>query len=226
MYLIFDTETTGLPRNWNAPLNDLENWPRVVQIAWQLHGKKGDLLEAKSFLIKPNGFNIPFKAQDIHGISTELASRDGLELEKVVQEFLNAIKKSRFLIGHNLKFDTNVLGAEFIRAGINPKLLDLPILDTCTQRTAKVTQIKGRGNAFKIPKLSELHFKLFAKEFEEAHNASADVEASARCFWELVRIGHWSENELGISEEELKGFQNTNPQPIEPVGLVHINFKK
>lgn len=125
-----------------------------------------------------------------------------------------------------MKFDTNVLGAEFIRAGINPKLLDLPILDTCTQRTAKVTQIKGRGNAFKIPKLSELHFKLFAKEFEEAHNASADVEASARCFWELVRIGHWSENELGISEEELKGFQNTNPQPIEPVGLVHINFKK
>ena len=226
MYLIFDTETTGLPRNWSAPLNDLENWPRVIQVAWQLHGKKGDLIEAKSFLIKPNGFNIPFKAQDIHGISTELASRDGLELEKVVQEFLNAIKKSRFLIGHNLKFDTNVLGAEFIRAGINPKLLDLPILDTCTQKTAKVTQIKGRGNAFKIPKLSELHFKLFAKEFEEAHNASADVEASARCFWELVRIGHWSENELGISEEELKSFQNTNPQPIEPVGLVHINFKK
>ena len=140
MYLIFDTETTGLPKNWRAPISDTDNWPRCVQIAWQLHGKKGNLLEAKSFLIQPNGFNIPFKAQDIHGISTELASRDGLELEKVVQEFLNAIKQSRFLIGHNLKFDTNVLGAEFIRAGINPKLLDLPILDTCTQKTAKVAE--------------------------------------------------------------------------------------
>ena len=37
MFLIFDTETTGLPRNWNAPLSDAENWPRCIQIAWQLH---------------------------------------------------------------------------------------------------------------------------------------------------------------------------------------------
>ena len=51
MYLIFDTETTGLPRNYNAPLSDSANWPRAVQIAWQLHDAQGTLVEHKDFLI-------------------------------------------------------------------------------------------------------------------------------------------------------------------------------
>ena len=34
MYLFFDTETTGLPRNWKAPVTHLNNWPRMIQIAW------------------------------------------------------------------------------------------------------------------------------------------------------------------------------------------------
>ncbi len=33
MYLFFDTETTGLPRNWHAPASDLANWPRLIQLA-------------------------------------------------------------------------------------------------------------------------------------------------------------------------------------------------
>ena len=52
MYLIFDTETTGLPQNWKAPLTDFDNWPRCVQLAWQLHDKKGKLLDVKNYIIK------------------------------------------------------------------------------------------------------------------------------------------------------------------------------
>ena len=44
MYLIFDTETTGLPKNWKAPITDTDNWPRCVQIAWQLHDEMGELV--------------------------------------------------------------------------------------------------------------------------------------------------------------------------------------
>ena len=65
MYLVFDTETTGLPRNFNAPITDVENWPRVVQLAWQIHDADGVLVEQKDFLIKPVGFNIPIKAEEI-----------------------------------------------------------------------------------------------------------------------------------------------------------------
>ena len=45
MYLIFDTETTGLPKKFNVPISDLDNWPRCVQIAWQLHDYDGSLIE-------------------------------------------------------------------------------------------------------------------------------------------------------------------------------------
>lgn len=60
MFLIFDTETTGLPRNWNAPLTDFDNWPRVVQLAWQIHDADGVLIEVANHIIKPEGFTIPF----------------------------------------------------------------------------------------------------------------------------------------------------------------------
>jgi DNA polymerase III subunit alpha len=84
MYLIFDTETTGLPRNYNAPISDTSNWPRVVQIAWQLHEADGTLVEQKDFLIRPDGFNIPFQSEQIHGISTELASLAGRFRRRII----------------------------------------------------------------------------------------------------------------------------------------------
>ena len=71
MYLIFDTETTGLPRDFKAAHTDTNNWPRVVQLAWQLHDLEGNLVENKEFLIKPDGFVIPYESQKVHGISTE-----------------------------------------------------------------------------------------------------------------------------------------------------------
>ena len=52
MFLVFDTETTGLPKRWNAPIDDLDNWPRCVQLAWQLHDANGKLIENQNYLIK------------------------------------------------------------------------------------------------------------------------------------------------------------------------------
>ncbi len=90
MYLIFDTETTGLPKNWNAPITDVDNWPRCVQIAWQLHDEMGELLEHHDFLIQPDGYNIPYDAEQIHGISTQLAQEKGIELMKrLFEEYPN-----------------------------------------------------------------------------------------------------------------------------------------
>ena len=87
MYLIFDTETTGLPKDFNAPVTQSDNWPRVVQIAWQLHDDMGNLIEQKDFIIKPEGFNIPYQSERVHGISTELALEKGENLKKVLFEF-------------------------------------------------------------------------------------------------------------------------------------------
>ena len=66
MVLIYDTETTGLPRDWNAPISDSDNWPRLVQLAWQLHDETGKLLSRGNMVVKPDGFTIPFNSTKIH----------------------------------------------------------------------------------------------------------------------------------------------------------------
>ena len=224
MYLVFDTETTGLPRDWNAPLSDVDNWPRVVQVAWQLHGPDGALIEARDFLIKPEGFNIPFGAEEIHGISTELARNEGVSASEALAAFQSALDRTQFMVGHNLKFDLNALGAEYLRLGWDESWIQKPVLDTMTPQTAALVGIPGRSG-FKPAKLGELHAKLFGEEFAEAHNATADVEATARCFWELVRIRHWQPSQLGVQPAQLEDFIAANPQMVSPIGLSHRNLK-
>jgi len=95
MYLIFDTETTGLPRNFKAPITDTDNWPRVIQLAWQLHGADGKLIKHNASIIKPDGFTIPFDSEKIHGISTELATYVGRGLDDVIAEFLYDLNQAK-----------------------------------------------------------------------------------------------------------------------------------
>jgi|TARA_R110002020_G_scaffold103640_2_gene242815 DNA polymerase-3 subunit alpha len=227
MYLIFDTETTGLPRNWNAPLTDSDNWPRCIQIAWQLHDAMGNVIEHEDYLIQPDGFNIPFDAEKIHGISTELAQQDGIPLAEMLQKFSAVLEKTKFIVGQNVGFDLNIMGAEFLRLNQENILPNFPVLDTCTETTAQLCQIPGgRGGKFKLPTLSELHEFLFNERFAEAHNATADVEATTRCFLELVRRQIFTAEELDVQPDYFQNFSEANPKEIQLIGLEHINLEK
>ncbi|GAA0876489.1 DNA polymerase III subunit alpha [Wandonia haliotis] len=226
MYIIFDTETTGLPRDWNAPVTDTDNWPRCVQIAWQIHDDMGRLVEAKDYLVKPDGFDIPFDAERIHGISTELAEQQGIPIQEVLEDFNRALGQAKFVVGQNIGFDLNIMGAEFYRYGVDSPMLEMKVLDTCTEDTANLCQIPGgRGGKYKLPTLTELHSYLFGEPFAEAHNATADVEATTRCFLELVRRGEFSIEQLDVEERYIENFKEFNPQPIGRVGLKHLNLK-
>ena len=227
MYLIFDTETTGLPKNWKAPITDTDNWPRCVQIAWQLHDEMGELIEDQNYLIKPDDYEIPYESQKIHGISTELAIKEGASLREVLEKFNSSIKKSSFVIGHNIDFDINVIGCEFYRTGIENILNNVKFLDTCTEETALLCKLPGgRGGKFKLPTLIELHEFLFKQSFKEAHNASADVEATARCFLELVRNKQFSEDQLGVTSDYFEKYIRKNSAVFEKAGIKHVNLKK
>ncbi|MGO3156320.1 MAG: DNA polymerase III subunit alpha [Mesonia sp.] len=227
MFLIFDTETTGLPKRWGAPITDSDNWPRAIQIAWQLHDEMGNLVESEDFLIRPDGFNIPYDAEKIHGISTELAQEEGISLKEGLARFNSALAKTKFVVGQNVGFDLNIMGAEFYREGVESSLTELPVLDTCTEITAKLCQIPGgRGGKFKLPTLTELHEHLFNQPFAEAHNATADVEATTRCFLELIRLRVFTSEELDAGPGYFENFSEENPQPIPLIGLKHINLKK
>ncbi len=187
MYLIFDTETTGIPRNKTAPLTDSENWPRLVQIAWELHDKKGKLISQQNYIIKPEGFDIPFKAEQVHGISTKRALEEGYDLRTVLDYFIQDLGNAQVLVGHNIEFDINIIGAEFVRQSIETEtFLSLEKVDTGLVSIDYCQLPGGMGGRLKMPRLNELHEKLFGKGFEDAHDASYDVAATARSFFGLI----------------------------------------
>ncbi len=226
MYIIFDTETTGLPKRWDAPITDTDNWPRCIQIAWQLHDEMGRLVEHQDYLIKPDGFNIPYDSEKIHGISTELATQEGVPLQEVLSKFNEALSKAKFIVGQNIGFDLNIMGAEFYRYQVDSPMGKMRILDTCTEVTADLLKLPGgRGGKFKLPTLTELHSYLFGVPFAEAHNATADVEATTRCFFELVRREVYTASDLQVDTGYFVEFKREHPAVVESVGLKHINLK-
>jgi DNA polymerase III epsilon subunit-like protein len=187
MHLFFDTETTGVPKSYKAAVTDLNNWPRLVQVAWLITDDEGNELKAVEYIIRPNGFAIPQEASRIHGITTENALQNGYELLQVMQEMVVDISNAGTLIAHNISFDEKIIGAELIRVGLDCDL---------TARTKKCTMQSSTNfckipgpYGYKWPRLDELHMLLFKHGFNNAHSALADVVACSKCYFELKRLG-------------------------------------
>ena len=224
MFLIFDTETTGLPKKWKAPLTDFDNWPRMVQLAWQCHDEKGNFIFAKNHVITPDGYTVPEDVVAVHGITTEIAHEKGIPLKEALLDFIEDVKKAKFIIGHNVEFDINIVGSELLRCEMEEIMTTSPRLCTKIEST-EYCAIRNKSGGLKSPTLTELHVKLFGVPFPEAHNAAADVEATSRCFLELVRVEGVSAEKLKMSPSQIQNFKLNNPTIIEPVGIEYESFK-
>ena len=186
-YLFFDTETTGVPNDYNAPASNTRNWPRLVQLGWILTDENDNILHQGNEIIRPEGFDIPTSAVMVHGITTEKAMRVGKPLRDVILKFLNDVKQAECLVGHNISFDQHVVGAELYRLNLQDIVSNKRSICTM-QSTIDFCQIPGYVG-YKYPKLQELYNKLFCQNFEDAHDAMADITATKECFFELLRIG-------------------------------------
>ncbi len=191
-YLFFDTETTGVPQNYKAPITNSSNWPRLVQLAWIMAEKNGNVLKKKSVIIKPSGFTIPSDAAAVHGITTERAQREGQPLDTVMEEFMNDMQLAASVVGHNIDFDMHIVGAELYRLDMDYDLLmDKPC--TCTMKSSTdfcaIPNPNTYFGGYKWPSLQELYRKLFGHEFSDAHDALADITATKECYFELKRRG-------------------------------------
>jgi len=188
LYLFFDTETTGLPLDYNASSADVNNWPRLVQLSWILMSDKEDVISKESFIIKPNRFVIPTEASNIHHITNEIAIEQGEDLKFVLEKFLADFKQAKYVVGHNVDFDKKIVGAELIRTSLHDTMGTKP--SYCTMKnTIHYCKIPYKAGQYKYPKLQELFFKLFGNHFENEHNAASDVEATQKCFWALREKG-------------------------------------
>lgn len=187
-YLFFDTETTGIPNDYKAPCTNTDNWPRLIQLGWLLTDAAGRILSEGNHIVRPDGFEIPKAASDVHGITTEFALENGKPLLDVIFAFGADLNQADCMVGHNLDYDLHIVGAEYVRLGYDSRIMFArPTLCTM-QATIQFCNIPGRFGP-KWPKLMELYTKLFGQEFDGAHDAMADIRATKDCFFELLKRG-------------------------------------
>ena len=184
-YLLFDVETTGLPKKRYASLNDYSNWPNIVQLAWGVYNIDGECLKIRNYIIKPDNFVIPIESTRIHNISQEIAEQKGVDLINVLKEFIEDTESVEYLIAHNLEFDYKVLLCELNRNNMKSNISCLRKICTmqCSTDYCKLGELKH--NKYKWPKLSELYYVLFNKHAEGLHDALVDIEICNLCFQEL-----------------------------------------
>jgi DNA polymerase III epsilon subunit-like protein len=191
--LFFDCETTGLPRVRYFSPEVVEDWPRLVQLAWACYDARGNEKWARCSIIKPEGFRIPDDAAKIHGIAHARAVREGRDLAEVLDEFLDtAMAPGTTLVAHNFEYDRNVIAGELIR--MRKPLGFLELTGICTMKeTTNLCQLSrpGGGFGFKWPTLEELHLHCFGFSYEGAHDAANDIGACARAFFKLRAAGHF-----------------------------------
>ena len=178
-HLFFDTETAG----FNGP---------ILQLAWILTDENGEVLEQRNTLINHSiEYEINEKAFEVHGISKEMCEADGVDPFGEVLYLLAQMSRADRIIAHNLAFDWDMVAKDRIRYNItDPMPAHHKVFCTMKATTdiCKIPHTNGRGG-YKWPKLQELHNHLFAEDFDGAHNALADVKATARCFFEMKRLG-------------------------------------
>jgi DNA polymerase-3 subunit epsilon len=188
-FLVIDTETSGLPKNWELPYDVKNNWPHVIQIAWIIFDKEGNEIKRENHYLKSSGFKITKTAIKIHKITLEFLKQRGKDRIRVMRKLASDVHKyNPLVIAHFVELDFHMVNSEFFKAGIESEFKDLPLF--CTMK-ASVKYVKNPS--FKYLKLNRFYKTLFNKRPENLHNALSDAELTAEIFFHLLNEGEVSD---------------------------------
>jgi len=183
-YIVFDVETTGLPKNYNASPKDVNNWPHIVQFSWIINDD--NKLTERDYIIKPSGYVIPEDSVEFHKITNKDAEEKGVSLRKVLKQFKEDCSKVNTIIAHNASFDTSVILAACYRTKNNVSFLKNKQIICTMKPTTKLCKLPGKYG-YKYPKLKELFTFLFNKEPDATlHNSLEDAKVTLKCYQELL----------------------------------------
>lgn len=170
--LVVDTETTGFPPSC-----------RMVQIAWRLYTKDGVFLNNECYIIKPDRYVIPEQCVKIHGISTEFAEKNGIDINTVLTYLEDIIYKGAVekVVAHNMKFDDAVIKSEISRSG------NLELFNKWTNLNKECTMLMDAPKGQKWLKLALLYEKCFGVPPNvKLHQADADAQVCADIYFHLL----------------------------------------
>lgn len=189
LYLFFDTETSGIPQ-WHLPA-DHATQPRVVDLAGLLCDHGGAEVARFESLVKPEGWEIPKGAADIHGITTEMALAEGRPIAEVLDGFDALLARATLLSAFNIRFDDKLLRGERRRLGRPDGFGTVPvfcIMKGCTplcKMPPTPKMVRAGFDKYKPPKLSEAVQILLKREHVGAHRAMADVVSTRDLYFAL-----------------------------------------
>ncbi len=172
--LFIDTETTGLSYS-----------DQILQFAAIYGMFDGKIFREENrinqYINITKAIN-PF-AQRVHGISRSMVAEYEY-IDGYIESFIKYVDKSDFIVWHNISFDIRMLRQDCERIG---RQYDWDSVKTfCTM---KDTSDFASLTCKKRPKLKILYNELFGRDFENAHDAMADIEATKDCFVELANRG-------------------------------------
>ena len=217
---VLDVETTGflLP---DVPLgHDMQ--PRIVQGGFLSFDLAGRIHQAVSITVRPDGWDIPDEAENVHGISYETAQNVGMDQYSVLPLLADMITSTDVVIGHNIPYDLGVVRSH-LKAMENARPDDVHLRSLssrianvprdCTMREgAGITNFPpslNYGPEFigkpKPPRLSVLYNFLTGEEMQDAHSAMGDCLGTKRVFEEILRQGYLRPDSLPLHISEHLG---------------------
>jgi hypothetical protein len=188
MYLIFDCSGLATYTNFKANFNDTDSWPRLLHISWILLGENLKPVEDFDCIVEEASHKIDHKSKEKAHIDEEDITKKKVSLGEVLDKFTASVEKTTYIFAHNLNYNENILGAEYVR-------VRKPINMFSKQRHCLMEEgtyyckIPSKGGGYKFPTLPELHGTCFGQTYGPAGNARADVIAAARCFIKLKKTG-------------------------------------
>lgn len=201
-YLIVDTETTGLPIIYDAPFTDVNNWPRIIELSWELCWENGETIEKACDLIAPDGWRFPtgdFWKE--HGYNEAESMLNGIDPIIALTKLAIAMNCADVMVCHNLSYDKPIIECEMYRYKIYPKAIrremidknirvlhglrpeGVPLLKECTKLlSTSILKLPGFKNEYSWPKLEVAYEYMFNEKMSGAHHASSDVEATKKVY--------------------------------------------
>ncbi len=182
----FDTETTG-------PI------PTECRLVTAFIGKiDGSEVIQQNWMVDP-GIEIPEGAAEVHGVTTEIAQRDGMDYKSGYAAIRDALtdcwEEGRIIAAYNASFDFTLMDYEGRRLGWESMefgpIVDPYVLDREHDKYRKGKRTLG---------VTAEHYGLSLKN---AHTADADALAAARLAWKFGR----REDLAGLTAEELMAKQ-------------------
>lgn len=178
MYIIFDTETTGLiPKDISNNYYSYKdtkkyNNVRMLQISYEILDKDLNIIITRNYYI--NEVDI-INNSNIHNITVDIIREKGIKMIDFAEIFFKDIQCCTTIIAHNLQFDYCIIMSELYRFGFNNIISYINSMKLlCSMKKTKHLVCPNK----KYPKLIELYNyanSLELKELPNAHNSMYDV---------------------------------------------------